>query len=411
MATPKGGFDSDFVDPPPKSLECPICLLTLREPHVISCCGNHFCRPCIDRIQKDGKPCPLCNEPNFSVFLHKGVMREINALPVRCILKELGCPWVGELGQLQRHLNPGAGPTVIGCGFVEVECVYQCGGRFQRRLIREHENEMCPKRPIELQLSGLVKKLEAVLDENQALKQEVAQMKENFDSENETIRAENQLLKQEIAEIKEKQGEMKVKQAENQALKQEIAQIKKESEAQKREIETTKKAQEQQQREMKQLKEQSGVLESCANPIPPFYFTFNNFNHAKKENDRLFSTPFYSHRGGYKLAIDLYPNGFGNGKGSHVALGIVIVRGEYDDKLKWPFRGVITLQLLNYQSQSWTYETTIKFDDNLPPEACLKPVTLGNLSWMISISNTDLKPYIPSDCPRLGIRVTKVVVL
>ena len=100
----------------------------------------------------------------------------------------------------------------------------------------------------------------------------------------------------------------------------------------------------------------------------------------------------------------------GNGKGSHVSLGIVIIRGEYDDKLKWPFRGVITLQLLNYQSQSWTYETIVKFDGS-SPEAYSRPVnSLGSPGRAVFISHTDLKLYISSNSPRLGLRVTKVAV-
>ena len=88
--TSKGGYDYEFVSPPDKSLECPVCFLTLREPHMISCCGNEFCQRCIDRIQRDGKPCPLCNEPNFTTMLNKKLVREVNALVIRCPQKEPG---------------------------------------------------------------------------------------------------------------------------------------------------------------------------------------------------------------------------------------------------------------------------------------------------------------------------------
>ena len=131
-----GGFDCEFVTTPPKSLECPVCLLTVREPHVISCCGNQFCRPCIQQIQNDKKPCPLCNQPNFTTFLHKGVMREVNSLMVHCPQKKLGCNWKGELGQLQQHLNPGVKSQYKGCGYVMVDCVYKCGKQFPRRVIQ-----------------------------------------------------------------------------------------------------------------------------------------------------------------------------------------------------------------------------------------------------------------------------------
>ena len=124
-----GGHDYDFVDQPPKSLECLICLLRLRNPMVISCCGNHFCEPCISRITNIRKPCPLCNSPDFTTFLHKGVAREVSSLRVYCPKKAQGCDWQGELGQVDRHLNSPADSRE--CGFV---IVYKCGGLFERRV-------------------------------------------------------------------------------------------------------------------------------------------------------------------------------------------------------------------------------------------------------------------------------------
>ena len=132
------GHDYEFVSPPPKSLECSVCMLTLRDPHIVSCCGYEFCQVCIERVQRDGKPCPLCNEQNFSAMLQKKIVREVNALVIRCPQKELGCEWEGELGQLQQHLNPGAGVSsnsAEGCEFLTIECAYHCGAHLQRRLI------------------------------------------------------------------------------------------------------------------------------------------------------------------------------------------------------------------------------------------------------------------------------------
>ena len=77
-------------------------------------------------------------------MLQKKIVREVNALVIRCPQKELGCGWEGELGQLQRHLNPGAGVSsnsAEGCEFLTVECAYHCGAQLQRRLIQEHEME------------------------------------------------------------------------------------------------------------------------------------------------------------------------------------------------------------------------------------------------------------------------------
>ena len=94
----KGGYDCQFVDPPPKTYECSVCLLTLRDPHVTTCCGNYLCEPCFQRVRTDRGSCPLCNDTEFNAFLHKGVQREINALKVRCVHQDQGCEWVGDWG-------------------------------------------------------------------------------------------------------------------------------------------------------------------------------------------------------------------------------------------------------------------------------------------------------------------------
>ena len=198
MATSKGGYDYDFVTPPDKSLECPVCLLTLRDPHMISCCGNEFCQRCIERVQRDGKPCPVCNDPNFTTLLNKKLVREVNALVVRCPQKEQGCEWKGELGQLQNHLNPGAGLSPSkGCGFVMVECTYQCGAHLQRRLLREHEMKICPKQPIEMQVANLMRKFETITVENQQLRQELEKVQKIH-------KEELNQMKQELSEVKKK---------------------------------------------------------------------------------------------------------------------------------------------------------------------------------------------------------------
>ena len=46
---------------------------------------------------------------------------------------------------------------------------------------------------------------------------------------------------------------------------------------------------------------------------------------------------------GYKMCARIYLNGDGMGKGTHVSLFFVIMRGQYDALLKWPFR-----QKVNY---------------------------------------------------------------
>ena len=48
---PLGGYDCQFVSQPPSHWECPVCLLTLRAPHLLSCCGVKICQSCIEGVR------------------------------------------------------------------------------------------------------------------------------------------------------------------------------------------------------------------------------------------------------------------------------------------------------------------------------------------------------------------------
>ena len=147
----RGGYDCVFVEPPPSVLqiECPVCLLVLKEPCLISCCGHKFCRECIERIEKDKKGCAICNEPNFTFIRERALERSLKDLEVWCSYRKEGCEWKGKLGKLEGHLNrdPSAENQLNGCQFVAVECTYKCGAWFQRLHITTHETRQCKKRP------------------------------------------------------------------------------------------------------------------------------------------------------------------------------------------------------------------------------------------------------------------------
>ncbi|KAJ6652936.1 hypothetical protein lerEdw1_010294 [Lerista edwardsae] len=61
----------------------------------------------------------------------------------------------------------------------------------------------------------------------------------------------------------------------------------------------------------------------------------------------LYSPCFYTSHYGYKLCLKLFPNGDGTGARSHLSLFLVLMKGEYDFQLKWPFRHKVTFTLLD----------------------------------------------------------------
>ena len=146
----RGGYECEFVERPSDAVqggECPVCLLVLKEPCLTSCCGHKYCRVCIERVKKDTKPCPLCNKPDFSFMQELALERYLKDLDVWCCYKKVGCEWRGKLGKYEQHLNKTPESQVIGCQFVEVECMYECGEWVQRQHITTHQTQQCKKRP------------------------------------------------------------------------------------------------------------------------------------------------------------------------------------------------------------------------------------------------------------------------
>jgi TNF receptor-associated factor 3 len=64
----------------------------------------------------------------------------------------------------------------------------------------------------------------------------------------------------------------------------------------------------------------------------------------------LYSQPFYTSRYGYKMCARVYLNGDGAGKGSHVSFFFVVMQGDYDDLVSWPFRQRVTLSLMDQRT-------------------------------------------------------------
>ena len=57
----------------------------------------------------------------------------------------------------------------------------------------------------------------------------------------------------------------------------------------------------------------------------------------------LYSQPFYTEPGGYKMCLIAYLNGDGAGKGSHLSIYFTIMKGGYDPLLKWPFAAKVSI--------------------------------------------------------------------
>ncbi|XP_015750036.1 PREDICTED: TNF receptor-associated factor 2-like [Acropora digitifera] len=56
---------------------------------------------------------------------------------------------------------------------------------------------------------------------------------------------------------------------------------------------------------------------------------------------------FYSSHDGYKMCARIYLNGDGTGRGTHISLFLVVLPGNFDAILRWPFRPWVTFTLMD----------------------------------------------------------------
>ena len=314
-----------------------------------------------------------------------------------------------------------------GCGYVTVECTLECGSRIERRQLREHVESSCPHRTVEYQISRLEKrlamglaetatKIDALTVENTAMKEEIKQLKMERNSTREQVilleatladtkdilstkcealNAENKIIKEEIKTLKQslKQttqfethfAEMRVTEPTVNKPTEIVDSLYAQSLVLKEEVDELNVKQTSTRRLLDEL--------SRIYPTPPFSASIPNITRRARENDVYQSKPFYSHQGGYKMGLVIYPNGEGKHRGNYFSVYMHILTGEYDDTLRWPFKGAVTIRMLR-SNLTWDFEKTMTLDANTDYGCVKKPVNeLSNQLWGFGewVSKQELK--------------------
>jgi len=86
--------------------------------------------------------------------------------------------------------------------------------------------------------------------------------------------------------------------------------------------------------------------------VVPITIKVCEFENCKKINKYWQSPAFYTSTEGYKMCLKITPNGVSAGNSTHVSVDVYLMKGEYDDQLTWPVKGVLTVQILNQISDS-----------------------------------------------------------
>ena len=109
------------------------------------------------------------------------------------------------------------------------------------------------------------------------------------------------------------------------------------------------------------------------------YAGFPKVYRVERTENKVFLPGFYTHHNGYKMCINVDPNGSGAGEGTHISIFTFLMKGLYDDHLKWPFTGNITIQIVNQAGDHDHIEKNIHYNDETP-DHCTGRVTMEERS-------------------------------
>ena len=501
------GYEYEFVDQVPEDYFCKLCKHVAREPTLLSCCGECFCKVCVDVVIQDKKPCPNCSKTDFTSFLQPKYHAKILALEVRCTMKDRGCEWTGQL----QHLDAQLDVTTGDCQYVDVECPKKCVQKVQKRNVDTHLANECPNRDYRCPHCNFANKFHVVSDhfdvcpyyplacpnrcgatfERDDLQDhmKMCRLEEvqcvfgnkgclaKFIRENEDEHMDHNIQKhlalmpaatlrisqdfeqklqeqQEVFEKKLEQKDEQIKQVEQKLQdQQEVFEkklVEKDEQVKHVEQKLEKQGQEfqeqlggQQKEFQKQLQQRDDQIrkvqlkneelqqlvernfqqmlpminkmqsytDKC---VPPHDITLSNYQQVKARKTYIGSPPMYTHPGGYKFTLRLYPSGLilGSGTGTHVTVAVHSVKGDYDAEIKFPVKFTITVQLLNQHRDQDHHtrdiqcrmETREEIGRTFGIGANYEFVPHADLEW-----NRDKQTqYLKDDC--LKFRITKIVV-
>ena len=458
------GFECEFVDQPRElQFDCPICLYILREPHQATCCGNSFCRACIERVKEQNKPCPTCNEQGFNVFRDKRLQQRLYDFIVLCTHKDAGCEWRGELRALEKHLNSDPPPEkqLDGCVYESVACVY-CHAPYARKEIQQHQGSKCGKRPFSCEYcANYNSTCDDVMDnhwpvcpsrpvpcpnecgvypERQNLKAHMSNvctkqkvkcpftyagcyatphpndLQHHMDSyvsnhlfllasfsqklidvttglSQRVSELEKQVQRGAEPESKAHYGYPGDKESTSSAVATEhhpqqtfsptIIDLTRQVDHLKLLCNNSDQVIKGQDEKIKELEQQNQMLSERVDMllhqpkiegadgiqelrshlcIVPTVYTISDYSIRLSQPDLWFKPhPFYTYPQGYRMQLSVNVHGDGAGKGTHISVFLSLMKGEFDNQLKWPFRGSVTIQLLNQETDAEHYTECITY--------------------------------------------------
>uniref|UniRef100_A0A8C5SWU9 TNF receptor-associated factor n=1 Tax=Laticauda laticaudata TaxID=8630 RepID=A0A8C5SWU9_LATLA len=416
-----------FVEILDERYKCTRCHLVLHNPHQTGC-GHRFCQYCIVSLRdlNTVSTCPIDNEiiKLQEVFKDNCCKREVLNLQVFCknspacaaklclgryqTHEKVDCPnypWICPYGCMQMILMKEAEDHVLVCPEMEIDCPYKmcgCPKRVKRSKLLEHEDIFLREHMLQIadkntkledQISDLYnsltykeRKILQLSDMIKNCEREFRQLSQLF-CKNSNLLASTQTLaihidKNTFLETQLRQLVQKTNQQQSKLdlrtlldtidnLKQKVALL----ESYDQRLVVLEDLATQQDTvfrmhgtQLNKNEERFKILEG-ASYNGKLIWKIMDYKIKKKQaieghNLSLCSQPFYTSHCGYRLSARAYLNGDGSGRGTHVSMYFVVMRGEFDSLLSWPFKQKVTLMLLDQSGRKKHICETFKADPN-----------------------------------------------
>ena len=379
---PYGGYDYNFVDGErSKDCICHICILVSRDAQKLKCCGNIYCKSCLQQLKESAKDfkCSTCrSDISNNYFSDTRADKRIKSLEVYCTNRESyclqddsSCQWKGYLKDIDTHLQQ--------CPYQFISCTNDCGEYVQRKQLQYHLENDCPKRLIICQyckeedtydyITGRHLKVclqYPILCTNEGCDQEIPHVqiaaherlcpKEITCCQYKTIGCDQKMKREEQKEHNEQSMEEHLQMAMEEILelKKEIVELKEEIFELNYNVART-----------EQVLLQDG-RHNLSHQQMYHYIQFREFRKMKNEQWYMYSPGFYTSSEGYKMCLIVVANGDDKYEGTHVSCGICLMPGEYDNILEWPFQGEVTIELLNQLEDGNHHKLVVCLNESTP---------------------------------------------
>ncbi|CAF3444999.1 unnamed protein product [Rotaria socialis] len=377
---PKCGFDVDDIENKNSRFKCIFCSLLIQEPIQLVECGHRSCRGCFEAraavAPDENVTCPYddCNiKTNKSQIMpDKAFKKELDILKVACVhRRDKQCNWEGLLNDYQSHLDR-----------VHMQSIcLECNESFSSQaILNEHIRKTCPRIFAACPLSPLcteemIRKTDFIHHVFSGKHQETISKfligeyhfpessTQEQDMELDAIDTElEEKISQQIANLSRTTQIINDKTIEITngftSLNERFSTIVQEvSNAHSSILEkipikrSIQPSQVQLQKDIENLQQICTASEYISTDgVLTWRIEHVSEKMADAQSERqtsILSPVFYSSHTGYKMRAKLFLFGDGNARRTHVSLFFVLMKGEYDAILKWPFQYKVTFCLLD----------------------------------------------------------------